>query len=690
MRKSRSADVRPSRTVILAACVACALWPAIVGILWVTTSRTVPLVKVRWVPGVADDTRAATARDLSLVWRLRDESRTETYLLQDSTTENIRRIVQHPLVEDTAFIDRSAYALRHAPAVRTWAGDRALSGSWSRTLLYASVIGLFVCLTSLLYPARDRSRSAALQPIVLAVLWLVAFVFTVSSFAFHNDHFDRISRARQIARYGEWPFRDFFDPGYFMTEFVGARLQLLLGDNLLGDVLLSSIGVATGTVVVAGLSLRVSQSLITALAASLLALLALPRGYDFDKVLFYPLAVALCWRYVDVPTAKRVWAIAAGVVIAALFRYDTGIYAAGAAVVAVVTVHAGEWKVLSRRLGLLAAAVACLSLPVLLFLHLTAGLPNVVDQVVTYAIREGAGTRIAAPPAMALNNGAWTFENANALLFYLMHALPLAAALILTVKGWSHSASRSEIAMVASLVVLCITLNLFILRHPLAARVGGMIGPAAILAAWMFHSAWQVRHKAAGLLLRTASVVILALFVWSLSTATGWQERLTRDLARPSRFTSLLTTAAASPPDADLIGSRVQTALALYVRECTRPADRILVTLFAPEIAFFAQRGFAGGLVALHGVHWSEPRFQNRSLQLLTDNPPGLVIQRSGDTDFREIYPLLQRYLSENYRSVGTTESLVGPGPEKLVLLVRRDREPTSTHSGSSLPCFRG
>ena len=44
------------------------------------------------------------------------------------------------------------------------------------------------------------------------------------------------------------------------------------------------------------------------------------------------------------------------------------------------------------------------------------------------------------------------------------------------------------------------------------------------------------------------------------------------------------------------MGSRAQTALALYVRECMRPDDRILVTFFAPEIPFFAQRGFAGGL----------------------------------------------------------------------------------------------
>jgi hypothetical protein len=671
-----------------AALVACAVWPVIMGLLWVTTARTVPLIKVRWVPGVADEQRTATERELSLVWRDSTEPRTVTYLLMDADREHLRRIVQHPLVEDTAFIDRAAYALTNAPSERTWAGDRFMA-SWPWALLYASVFGLFVSLSALLYGARAQSRYAALQPVLLSGLWLAAFVFTVSSFVFYNDSFDRISRARQIARYGEWPFRDFLDPGYFMTEFVAAGLQLLMGDSLLGDLLLSAACIATGTVLVATLSRHVSQSILTALAVAVLALLALPRGYDFDKVLFYPLAVALCWCYVDVPTTKRVWGIAAGAVIAALFRYDSGVYTVGAAIAAVVAVHAGDWNLLWRRLGMLAAAVACLSLPVLVALQLMAGVPDAVDQVVTYAIREGAGTRIVTPPAIALSSGVWTFENANALLYYLFHALPLVGVLTLTIKGRSHSASRNEIAKVASLIGLCIALNLFILRHPIGARAGGMIGPAAILAAWMFRSVWQVHHRAGTLLLRAAAVVILWLFVWSLSTAAAWNERLTRDLARPSRFTGMIRTAAASPPDAEGIGDRAQTALVRYLRECTRPDDRILVTYFAPEIAFFAQRGFAGGLATLFGAHWSEPRFQQRSLQSLTTHPPALVIQRSRDTEFRQGYPLLAGYISTHYRAVGTTEALAGPGPESLLLLVRNDRAASGTHSASALPCFR-
>jgi hypothetical protein len=136
----------------------------------------------------------------------------------------------------------------------------------------------------------------------ILVFWLGALTVSVSTYNIINDHFDRISRARQIARYGELPFRDFFDPGYFMTEFSSAGLQLLLGDSLLGEMLLNTVIIATGATLVFVLARRVSDSDLGGLAPALLALFAMPRAYDFDKVLFYPLGIFLCWRYVDRPS----------------------------------------------------------------------------------------------------------------------------------------------------------------------------------------------------------------------------------------------------------------------------------------------------------------------------------------------------------------------------------------------------
>ena len=635
-----------------------------------------------------------------------------------------------------------------------------------------------------------------MRPFALCALGVATFVISVSSFVFLNDHFDRISRARQIARYGEWPFRDFFDPGYFMTEFVSALLQVVLGDNLLGDVLLSSTFIAAGTIIVAALCWRISRSAPVAIGVSLLAFLAMPRAYDFDKVLFYPLAVALNWRYAEAPAVTRIWAVAAGVVVSALFRYDTGVYFAAAAVVTLIVLHAGDRVMLWRRLGLLVAAVGCLSLPVLLFLQIQTGVVDVIDQVITYGRREGAGTRIATPPSIpltrpiglstlppapqtvtirwregvdddsrkaaearhtlsdgALEEGsgdgtwiyrladpstatvrallddpvivdvggidrarlamrrepwwtraqraapilrvrvfpdAWTLDTANAALFYLFHALPLVAIVALALKTRSAMPpSRNEIATVAGLVVLCVALNLVILRNPLTARVGGMIGPAAILAVWVARSGWQASFRVARVMLRTATIVVLGLSIWSLSVVAGWQERLSLDLARPSRFVRVVETAAASPPDPDVMEARAFTALVRYIRECTQPGDRILATFFAPEIPFFAQRAFAGGLVTLAAGHWSERRFQERSLRFLTEDPPALIIQRVRDSEFAGTYPLLAGFISQHYRGVGTTDALHHSSEESFALLVPTNRTVRFTHAPSGLPCFR-
>ena len=86
--------------------------------------------------------------------------------------------------------------------------------------------------------------------VIGALLWLGAFWLSLVTFAFTNDHFGRISPARQIAVYGELPFRDYFDPGYFLTELSTAGLMYLFGDNLLGEALLTTSFIATGTLLV--------------------------------------------------------------------------------------------------------------------------------------------------------------------------------------------------------------------------------------------------------------------------------------------------------------------------------------------------------------------------------------------------------------------------------------------------------
>ena len=125
-----------------------------------------------------------------------------------------------------------------------------------------------------------------------------------------------------------------------------------------------------------------------------------------------------------------------------------------------------------------------------------------------------------------------------------------------------------------------------------------------------------------------------------------------------------------------------------YLRECTRPNDKILARWFVPELYFLAQRGFAAGMVVTFGGHWSEPRFQTRSVQALESESVPIIIALAGDEKVLDEYPFLTRYIEEHYTVAGRT-NFDGPDPDGTYLvLVRKDRPPSRTDSRTSLPCF--
>jgi hypothetical protein len=560
--------------------------------------------------------------------------------------------------------------------------------------------------------------------IVACIVWLGAFAFSVSTYDVINDHFDRISRARQIARYGALPFRDFFDPGYFMTEFSGAGLQLVLGDNLLGELLLDTILIASGVTVVFLLARRVSGSYLGGFTAAVLAVLSMPRAYDFDKVFFYPLGIALCWRYIDRPGVRRALELAAGTAIGALFRYDTGIYIGLASVVTMLALHWREPSVFARRIGLHAVTATLCGLAVLLPIVGFGGVRDAIDQVVAYAVRERARTEVGRAPRFSLGHlvgrvlipppvaavteeplwirvqrrvpplqwrllpDVWNADNATAFIYYFLWGLPFVSVIGMAVAWRLPGGTTQEVARLGSVVVVCLAVNVFVLREPIGARIGGIAGPPAILATWVGARAWQTGRSALRFALSGAALAVFALAVWSLADLASWSERLVPQIASPSHVRAVVAGLTASPPRPEMISGGPFVGMVRYVRQCTNPTDRILARWFVPELYFFAQRGFAAGMVVTLGGHWSEPRFQTRSVQALASESVPIIITLLGDEKIVDEYSSLTPYIEEHYRVAGRTDFLTANGEGDYVVLVRNDRHPTRTDSLTALPCF--
>lgn len=521
--------------------------------------------------------------------------------------------------------------------------------------------------------------------IVAALVWLGAMWFSLATLIFLNDHFGRITPARQIAFLGELPFRDYFDPGFFLTELGTAGLMRLLGDNLLGEMLLTTTCIATGTLLVFLLAQRLTGSIATALAPAVIALMLFPRPYDYDKVLFYPLGLMLCWRYVDRPDVTRLWACATCLVVAALFRYDNGVFLGAAVVVTIGMVHAGNWRLGFTRIAGLIAAVACLALPALVFIQYQIGLRDAIDQMITYGQRETARTQLPAQRFVIESFASLaSATNADVFLFSLARLIPLVGAVLLVLDVRSGRESRSRVAQFAGLMTLCVCLNVFILRDPISARLGGMAAPVAILSAWIAQRIWLGWRGGP-----VAVCVVLVLTVWSISASPEFRARITSRIVRPLRVAQSIAAWTASPPRLDAIPNPAIEGLARYLRECTAPTDRLFATWFVPDLYFYAQRGFAGRIVALFGHHWSEERFQRRSVEGLASQSVPIVVTRRGDR-FQEDYPVLAAYVSDRYSLAGASDfGDVDIGKDGYSVWVSKDRRASDTYAATSFPCFR-
>lgn len=124
-----------------------------------------------------------------------------------------------------------------------------------------------------------------------------------------------------------------------------------------------------------------------------------------------------------------------------------------------------------------------------------------------------------------------------------------------------------------------------------------------------------------------------------------------------------------------------------YLRRCTQSDDRIFAGWFAPELYFFSQRAFAGGMVVTFGHHWSEAANQRRIIAKMETESVPIVLLQNDDTDFRRTYGQLDAYLRTQYHTAAST-SFDEPDDPLYTVMVRNGLDPVATDPTSSLPCF--
>jgi hypothetical protein len=531
-----------------------------------------------------------------------------------------------------------------------------------------------------------------------AMVFAAAFIWLLLNVELLNDHFDRISRGRQILVYGEHPFVDFRDPGYFLTLYTSAAAQALSGGRLLGEALIDSAAIAIAVVLTFLLAARAAGSTGVGLVAAIFTLIVAPRYYDYDKVLFYTVGLALAWRYADDRQLRTLLVAAMVTVAAGLFRYDNGVFLFAATLTTLVICH---WRTIHELLGRAAAYSAGVALgvaPAVITWQQTVGASEVLRQVRAYAQLEGERTEIFKVPIPRVDAGRSMFsslvspENHTVLLYYVMVALlPAAAAALL----WRSYRKHGECSMpheapkIGATIVLGVLVAAFILRDPIVARLGAAAPMSAILAAWLVAPAIPMRgarnHARRLVIVFGGLAVLVSVFFLTGGSLARVPEVIVRMTAGAARVRELTKT----PPSLAVLPDAPATeGMVGYLRACTPPGSRVLVGGFAPQLYFFAERGFAGGMPVFFGGHWSTLQDQERTIEQLRREFVPLAIV---DPAFSATYERVGTFLASAFVQAGVSSFGNPRAPAGgYHVLLRRGVGSMPVDSRWNLPCLSG
>ena len=309
-------------------------------------------------------------------------------------------------------------------------------------------------------------------------------------------------------------------------------------------------------------------------------------------------------------------------------------------------------------------------------------------------------------------------ENAIAWTYLLFTWVPPLVLLILGVAwlrpSWRFDSGEMPVPVLSAAAALGAFTNEGFLRDPLEVRLADASAVTLVLSAWLGgrfltmavsrtphpddhrrRARWARASAAAAAM----TIVLAAAGVTFLSAAELGSLGRALEKTRVVEGPRLLVTGARAtlgqlnthPPIDGWLASgdeqRELKQLTHYIRECTTPDDRLLVTWFAPEVYFYSERRFAAGLAFFYPGFFAEPAAEEAALGRLRSQPVPIVLAEvsSFEQSFVRDHPRLSAYLRERYAVVGEVAAAEG----SYRVLADRRAVPVRTASPWSLPCFR-
>jgi hypothetical protein len=520
---------------------------------------------------------------------------------------------------------------------------------------------------------------------------LTALVRYLAVEGFSNDHFLHLAGAGQVLA-GEWPTRDFNDPGMPLMYLASAGAQLAFGRTLFAEAVLVSSAYGLAAALTLAAAHRLSRSIAAAVAAAALSVAAFPVSYSYPKLLLYAALVLLACTWHTRPAIGRLVSLAALVDVAFLFRHDHGVYLGAVALATVVLTAAGGIRKALTNAVLFGAVALLVLAPYLAYVQWHEGLGVHLADGLEFARREADRSRL------HLEASPWI----EVQLFYGFHALPL------VVLGWVAIDVRPrvrnpgsqiprhpsiDLAVAAPLACLAILVNRAFLRDPLSARLPDVIVPAVLLLAWLAGRALRLTRRRA----RVASLAVTLLAASAGADAVFQVGRTREQIGRTHLSLGLGRLPAVVAQKTGELQARFSPRQVPdgrlaplipffeYLDRCTTPRHRLFVTGFAPEVFVYARRPFAGGQSTFVEGYFSSADREARILGRLERQLVAFVLVPAEEyPTWEREFPRLARFIDSSFQRLTDVEA---PG-RTMRVLVSRGRPPLATDRETGWPCY--